>query len=144
MTRTAGAAFTARCSARARPFFRITTTGLPVAATASASACCGAGTMMSVRDCPSPDIPALSPIASSTTSAARAAATAASIPPGRPSSTPEPAVTVMEAGVGDRGAHAGRQVHRLRVVAVHHPGPGEVVQALRERTDDGDALARAG
>jgi hypothetical protein len=71
-----------------------TTTGLPTAATASASACCGAGTTISARDCASPDMFSLSPIASRTMSAARAAATAASIPPGAPPRRPNPAVTV--------------------------------------------------
>ena len=57
--------------------FRPTTmVGLPAVATTSASACCGGGTMISVRDCASPDMSAPSPMARMTISAARAAASA--------------------------------------------------------------------
>ena len=57
VARIAGALATAPSSASARPCFRTTTIGLPTAATASASSCCGAGTTISVRDCASPDMP---------------------------------------------------------------------------------------
>ena len=68
--------------------------GLPVAATASASAICGAGMVISVRDCASPDMSCDSPIASRTMSAFCAAATAAAIPPGRGASISDPGAVV--------------------------------------------------
>jgi hypothetical protein len=45
---------TAPCSASARPLRNSTTNGVPVAATASASACCAGGKVISTRDCASP------------------------------------------------------------------------------------------
>ena len=90
----ARASLTAPASSMARPLRSRTTTGLPVAATASASASCGSGRPMSTRDWASADMFWLSPTASSTTSAWDAAITAASIPPSSGASTFEPLTTV--------------------------------------------------
>ena len=46
--------------------------------------------------------------------------------------------------VADRGAHAGREIDRLRVVAIDHPRPDEVMLPLGERADQRDRLARLG
>ncbi|MNX22916.1 hypothetical protein D3C86_529030 [compost metagenome] len=90
----ARASRTAPLSAIARPLLSSTTTGLPVAATASARSCWACGRPMSLRERDSPDIFWLSPMASTTTSASRAAATAVSMPPGSGDSTFAPRVTV--------------------------------------------------
>ena len=143
MARIAWALATAPSSASARPCFRTTTTGLPTAATASASCCCGAGTTISVRDCASPDMFAPSPIASTTTSACRAAATACSMPPASGSSTPEPWRDDQPILVGERRANAGREIDRLGIVAIDDPRTDQIVRPGCKRTDQRDLLARA-
>mmetsp|Transcript_39563 Transcript_39563/g.119820 ORF Transcript_39563/g.119820 Transcript_39563/m.119820 type:complete len:207 (-) Transcript_39563:12-632(-) len=89
----APASCTAPVSARARPVFSKMTIGLPTAATASTSACCTVGTTICVRDCASPLHACGSPMASSTTSAWRAAATASSKPPSMGASDRQPRTT---------------------------------------------------
>ena len=143
VTRIAGASATAPASASARPLLSSTTIGLPVAATASASCCCGSGTTTSVRDCASPDMLSASPIARTTMSAARAAATALSISPASGSSIPEPVATMIAGLAAGRGAHRCREIDRAVVVTISDPWADEVV-ALGERADQRDRLASLG
>ena len=138
----AGAFATAPSSASARPFLSTTTIGLPTAATASASCCCGSGTVISVRDCASPDMFWDSPIASTTMSARRAAATACAMPPAIGSSDREPSATISEDLSASGRSYAGCEVDRLGVIAIDAPWADQVVLAARERADERDRLAR--
>jgi hypothetical protein len=80
-----------------RPLINTQTTGFPAAITASASSCWRPGRPKSVRECPSPLMPALSPKTRSTTSASWAAATAAAISTGVSSPIGQPATYVQAA-----------------------------------------------
>ena len=88
-----------RVRSSGRPLKSTTTTGLPVAATASRSSSCMPGRSRSLRALASPLISRVSPRASTTWSAAWAAATAAA----KPASHPQPARVGCSAGRSSRG-----------------------------------------
>ncbi len=135
----AAASVAARPSAYGRPVSRATTTGVPVASSASSSCCWAPGSSSDSASQPSPLVPrpnrpARSPSARTTTSAASASATAAAMP-----SVSPPSMVVPSADVDLRRPGTRRASPRARSAGRCRAGPRDAARRCARGTSSSRA-----